>query len=77
MKHYKLDIIDDIEIYTPLKESYSNINIFPGDIIITENDDGSPYGVSGAVYATQYDTSHQIELKNNLISLKDNCFEPS
>jgi hypothetical protein len=60
MKHIRLNIIDRIEFYTPLSDHFSDIKIEPGDTIITTNDDGSLYGICGAIYATQIDTSRQI-----------------
>ena len=65
MKHTRLNIVDGLEYYTPLSDHFSDIKIEPGDIIITTNDDGSPYGACGAIYATQVDTSRQITFEGN------------
>lgn len=60
MKFFRRDIIDFQEWYTPFSNSFADIKIEPGDIIISTNNDGVVYGVCGAIYATQIDTSHQI-----------------
>ncbi len=54
-------------LFVPLKaRKLSEIEIKPGDVILSHTDDGHPYGVCGAVYATQVDKSRQIEDQSKL-----------
>lgn len=47
-------------------------DIHPTETILLFNDDGTPYGVCGTVYATQVDKSRQLEYKKEkLIDFKD------
>jgi hypothetical protein len=49
------------KIFIPLKEkSFSEISINPDDLILSFNEDGSPYGICGFVYATQVYVNKQI-----------------
>jgi hypothetical protein len=48
-------------VFVPLKDKHlDSVAINPGDIILAFNDDGTPYGVCGAAYATQVELCRQI-----------------
>ena len=52
------------EIYKKQKANkLSDIEIQPGDIVISFTEDGEIYGVCGCVLATEIETSRQIEYK--------------
>jgi len=51
-------------VFMPLDaKTLSEVEIVPGDTVLSYTDDGEPYGVCGAVYATQVDLNRQLELK--------------
>lgn len=54
------------DVYEPQKNAkkIEDIDFNPGDIVIACHEDGSVYGVCGAVYATQVETSLQLEDKS-------------
>jgi hypothetical protein len=51
-------------VFVPLKaKKLSEIQIIPGDLFLVFNDDNTPYGVCGAVYATQVNLNQQLDYK--------------
>lgn len=61
MRFTRITRQDGLEIHEPLQaRMLSEIDIRPGEILLCDNDDGTPYGTCGAMYATQVDPSRQI-----------------
>jgi hypothetical protein len=63
MKYVRIFYKDGIEFQEPLQASdLAEIKLIPGETILSYYDDGKLYGAFGAMYATQADSSRQIEL---------------
>ena len=61
MRFSRRTVHDGLECEEPLRaRTLQEIDILPGDAILSFHDDGTPYGVCGAVFATQADPSRQI-----------------
>lgn len=52
-------------VFVPLKENrLQDIDLQPGDVLVCFQD-GKPYGTCGCVFATQVDTSRQLEFNSS------------